>query len=103
MKYFVLFSLGCMLLLSCGKNKQVDSTENSLNENVNQTYLYKVAGLSDSILSDTLINMIFVVEGIDQMSIQKADSLVVIIADSSKVKYEELAVEISNRGGVVLN
>ena len=67
------------------------------------TYKYKVAGLQDTIISDSIWRIIFQVDGIDKLVLSRDDSIVVFTVDPELVSNELLRNEITLRGGILLN
>jgi hypothetical protein len=67
------------------------------------TYQYKIDGLQDSIISDSIWRIIFQVEGIDKMVLSRDDSTAVFTVNPELVTSEQLKKEIASRGGVVLD
>jgi hypothetical protein len=95
------FTIALMLVSSCRqKSTQSESTFEEKEGLV--TYQYKVAGLADTVVSDSIWKIIFQVEGIDKMIISKDDSSVVFTVESELVNNELLMEEIEKRGGELL-
>ncbi len=67
------------------------------------TYKYKVDGLQDSAISDSIWRIIFQVEGVDKLILSKSDSSAIFTVDPKLVNNDMLKDEIARRGGVVLN
>lgn len=92
-KFCILLALSLALICgtSCKKRSRME------------TYKFKVEGLQDSLLSDTIWKMIFQVQGIDKLIISKSDSTVVFTANDSLVDGKQLKAEIEKRGGKILS
>jgi hypothetical protein len=93
-------------LIACGGNKpmpQKDRKPISVQNDGKETYFYKVDGLQDSIISDSIWKMIFQKEGIDKLILSKTDSSAVFTIDPKLIDGKVVAKEIENRGGKVLN
>jgi hypothetical protein len=65
-------------------------------------YKFKVTDLNNSAISDSIWKMIFKVPGIDELNIDKLDSLVVVKIEADKADKKQIATEIEKRGGKVL-
>lgn len=58
--------------------------------------------MEDSLVADSLWKMIFTIEGIDQIILQKEDSLLVVRC-SSELSEDLLEAEIQRRGASLIN
>jgi len=67
------------------------------------TYRFKVAGLNDSLVNDSIWKIIFQVEGVSESVISDKDSTAVFTVDPALVSNELLRREIEKRGGRLLN
>lgn len=95
-----------LFVLACGGNKSnKGTTKVPMNmENANLVnYKYKIDGLQDSIISDSIWKMIFKVQGIDKLIISKADSTVTFSIDPKLVSNDAIKAEIIRRGGKIIN
>lgn len=92
----------CLAIFAACKNQseKIDSSIDTLNQFA--VYKYKVSGLNDSIISDSVWKMIFKVEGIEEMLINKDDSSVVVKVLAEKVGPDLISAEINKRGALVL-
>jgi hypothetical protein len=95
------------ILFACGGNK-TEATKHrkpiAMQEDGKETFLFKVDGLQDSIIADSIWKMIFKYQtDIDKLVISKPDSSVVITIDPKNMTGDMLATEIEKRGGKVLN
>ena len=101
-KLCILFAV--FLLAACGTSgsKSASDTKAPVDESKLVSYSFKVDGLQDSVLSDTIWKMIFQVDGIDKLVISKNDSSVLFSVDPSKVSQEQIKAEIQKRGGTLL-
>jgi hypothetical protein len=67
------------------------------------TFSYKVDGLNDSVVSDSIWRIIFQVEGVEKLILSKNDSTAVFTVDTTLITSELIKNEIAKRGGIVLN
>ena len=99
--------IGLVLVLgACSGNRKDKSKEETSSANQNTgliTYKFKVEGLQDSIVSDSIWRIIFQVEGIDKLVLSRDDSVAVFTVDPKLVSNQLIRDEISKRGGVVLD
>lgn len=104
-KFWIL--IGFIILLgACSGNKKDKSNEETVPATQNSgliTYKFKVEGLQDSIVSDSIWRIIFQVEGVDKLVLSRDDSVAVFTVDPKLVSNQLIRDEISKRGGVVLN
>jgi len=101
---FILSSL--VLIAACtGTSKDKEDSKDTVT--VQQDSLsvleFKIDGLQDSIVSDSIWRIIMQVEGVSQVVLSKADSMAVFEVDPGLVSNEMLEEEIRSRGGVLLN
>jgi hypothetical protein len=68
-----------------------------------ETYFYKVDGLQDSIVSDSIWKIIFQFQGVDKLVLSKSDSSAVFTIDPKSINGDAIAKEITKRGGKLLN
>jgi hypothetical protein len=104
MKKLFIFLL--FLVIACGGNKtKKDSVKLDMNtQNAKLvSYKFKVDGLQDTVISDSIWKMIFKVQGIDNLVISKADSTVIFRIDPNLVSAEALKAGITERGGKIIN
>jgi hypothetical protein len=101
MKMKKLFFLASILaiLFSC-KNLTEKKSESATKDFI--VYKFKVADLNNTAISDSIWKMIFKVPGIEELNIDKVDSLVVIKIEADKADKNQIASEIEKRGGKVL-
>jgi hypothetical protein len=100
------FIILMFFLIACGGNKSKPLKEYkplAIQKDGKETYFFKVDGLQDSIVSDSIWKMIFQQEGIDKLILSKTDSSAVFTVDPKLIKGEVIAKEIEKRGGKVLN
>ena len=97
-KLSLLFAV--FLLMACGTSGS--KSEQSADGSKLTSYSFKVDGLQDSVLSDTIWKMIFQVDGIDKLVISKNDSSVRFSVDPAKVTQQQITAEIEKRGGKIL-
>jgi hypothetical protein len=99
--FFLLF-----LIIACSGNK---TNKKSVNlqmdmQNANLvTYKFKVDGLQDTLISDSIWKMIFKFPGIDNLVISKTDSSVIFKIEPKLISAEALKAEITKRGGKIIN
>jgi hypothetical protein len=100
--FFILFIAIWAIACTGKKAKNMDeSAADQAKEMV--TYRYKIDGLQDSIVSDSIWRIIFQVDGVDKLILSKIDSSAVFTVDPKLVDNQLLVSEITRRGGVVLN
>jgi hypothetical protein len=102
MKKYLVFFLFLILTTSCGKNTQTIEDTQPISTKQLRLYRFKVIGLADSIIADSVWKMVFTVNGIEQLVVRKVDSTVLVNADSLLVTKELLMDEIEKRGAVIL-
>ncbi|MBN2486169.1 MAG: hypothetical protein JXB34_09365 [Bacteroidales bacterium] len=100
MKQLFLLSVLVFILSNCKDTNQQTSAPPVAEQLF--VYKYKVTGLNDTVVSDSVWKMIFTIEGIEEMAISKADSTVTFKLSSDKVTSGQLSSEIENRGARVL-
>ena len=100
MKKIGLILLFATLAAGCGKSSK-DSDASANSDAKTAVYNYKVIGLNDSILADSVWRIIFKLEGIDEMYINKEDSTVSVKINPEKVSSKQIADEINARGAKV--
>jgi hypothetical protein len=92
------------VLCSCNKTVETKRKPIAVEKDGKETYLFKVDGLQDSLVSDSIWKMVFKYkDDIDKMLISKLDSSVIITIEPKNLDAKELATEIEIRGGKVLN
>ena len=99
-KYLLLLSL-TLAIYACNTNTNAEKSEEDIKRFTE--FSFKVLGLNDSIIADSIWKMIFTLEGIDQLNINKQDSIIMFKVDKNLVESEILAKEITDRGGVIIN
>ena len=67
------------------------------------TYKFKLVGLEDSLISDSIWRIIFQVPGIEKMILSQDDSTAVFTVEPELVNNELLMKEIEKRGGKLIN
>jgi hypothetical protein len=104
MKKLIFFLL--FFVIACSGNKtNKDSAKMQMNMSKIKmvSYKFKVDGVQDSVISDSIWKMIFKLQGIDNLVISKADSTVIFRIDPNQVSVEALKAEIASRGGKIIN
>lgn len=107
MKKFLSVFVVTLLIVSCTgtlKDKKVEEDTTSTSPSLELvTHKFKIDGLQDSTISDTIWRMIFHVGGIYENIISVEDSMVIFKVDPDSVDMQTLRDEIIKRGGVVLD
>jgi hypothetical protein len=104
MKKFVIILMFFLAACSGNKTEKVEIRKPiSVQKDGLQTFLFKVDGLQDSIVSDSIWKMILQLQGVEKLIILKKDSTVAFTVNPKNQNGEALAVEIEKRGGKVLN
>jgi hypothetical protein len=104
MKKVLIFLIFILLLLSCGKTASKNNLKPiNIQKDGKETYFFKVSGLQDSIVSDSIWKMIFQQQGIDKLVLSKTDSSAVFTIDPKLITGKVIVQEIEKRGGKVLN
>jgi hypothetical protein len=101
-----IFFILMIFLIACGTNKSKLIKERkpiTIQKDGKETYYFKVDGLKDSIVSDSIWKIIFQLEGIDKLILSKKDSSAFFTIDPKLIKVDVIAKEIEKRGGKVLN
>lgn len=98
----IFVTLALILASSCRKKTTQSEPVYQQKEGL-VTYQYKVAGLADTIISDSIWKIIFQVEGIDKMIMSQDDSSVVFTVEAELVSNDLLMEEIEKRGGKLVN
>lgn len=101
MKQLYLFAIILFALVIYSACKSSTTEKENLEGAESQTYIhkFKVVNLSDSIVADSIWKLIFTVESIEQLSLSREDSLVII--KSTSPEKTALKNRIINRGGIV--
>ncbi len=95
-------AIGIILFSSC--KQKTNQSETIIKEKEGLvSYKYKVVGLEDSIISDSIWRIIFQVEGIEKMILSQDDSTAVFTVEPELVNNELLMEEIEKRGGKLVN
>ncbi len=103
-KIYVLLVL-VLMLASCSGNRKDKTVKEPATEQDRGmiTYKFKVVGLQDSAISDSIWRIIFQVDGIDKLILSRDDSVAVFTVDPELVSNELLRDEIARRGGVLMD
>lgn len=103
MKQFGILLLLAIALLACsGNKKKTSQPAETAPESGFVNYKFKVAGVQDSVIADSVWKMIFMINGIDKLVISRADCTVVFTVDPELVSSDSLRNEIGRRGGEIL-
>ncbi|MBN1596876.1 MAG: hypothetical protein JW894_01145 [Bacteroidales bacterium] len=106
MKKLCLIVLAVITLAACniGKKDKSEAGTIAIQEPDGLvSYKYKVIGLQDSIITDSIWKIIFQVEGVDKLILSKTDCTAVFTVDPELITNELLVKEITERGGVLQN
>lgn len=107
MKKFLFIISATLFMIACTgvkKDKKVDEESRiEIQDDGLASYQFKINGLQDSIISDSIWRIIFQVEGVQQVVLSKVDSIVVFKVNPELVSNELLEQEIVSRGGELLN
>jgi ethanolamine transporter EutH len=101
MKKYLVFLIFIIIQVGCKKSSSNMKDANTTIEKFT-VYKYKVVGLNDSIISDSIWKMIFKIEGIDELVIDKVDSLVTVKINKTNVDEKRISDEIQLRGGKII-
>ena len=103
MKRIGILLVMAIVMLACSGNKQkTKQPVNTAPESGFVSYKYKVDGVQDSVIADSVWKMIFIINGIDKLVISRADCTVVFTVDPELVSSDSLKNEIGRRGGEIL-
>ena len=98
----ILLVLVIAIMACSGNKKKTTQPTDAAPESGFVSYKYKVAGVQDSVIADSVWKMIFMINGIDKLVISRADCTVVFTVDPELVSSDSLRNEIGKRGGEVL-
>ena len=98
----IFIALGLMLATSC-KKKTTQSEPIIVEKEGLVSYKYKIVGLEDSLISDSIWRIIFQVEGIEKMILSQDDSTALFTVEPDLVNNELLVKEIEKRGGKLVD
>jgi hypothetical protein len=104
-KIFIIMLIATWAIACTGKKNKAENV-NPMTTDQDKglvTYKFKVDGLQDSIVSDSIWKIIFQLNGVDKLILSKNDSSAVFTVDPKLVSNELLKTEIAKRGGVVLD
>lgn len=105
-KTIFIFTIALLMIACSGGNKENKTEKESRIETQDEglvSYTYKINGLQDSIIADSIWRIIFQVEGINKLVLSRDDSVAVFEVDAKLVSNELLEEEIVSRGGEILN
>jgi hypothetical protein len=103
MKQLGLLWVLMLLVMACsGNKKKTPQPEDLVPESHLVNYMYKVNGLQDTALADTVWKMIFKIDGIDKLVISRADCTAVFTVNPELISKDSLEREIIRRGGKVM-
>lgn len=91
--WIILFAL---VLVSCKQNNDAPKSTELI------THSYKVGGLNDSIIADSVWKIMFVYPEIEQLAIDNKDSMLVLTVNSTFNEIAKLENEIEKRGAKIL-
>ena len=98
---FILIALLMILFVSCKKRQTPPEPVIKEKEGL-VTYRYKVSGLEDTIISDSIWKIIFQLDGIEKLILSQNDSTAVFTVEPELVNNELLMEEIEKRGGKLI-
>jgi hypothetical protein len=104
-KIFFVFMFALLIAACTGSKKDKQAGEDTMTEGTSKqfvTYQYKVAGLQDSVVSDSIWRIIFQVGGIDKLVLSRDDSMAIFTVDPDSVDNALLEKEIVSRGGILI-
>ncbi len=103
MKQIGILLVLAIVISACSGNKQKKTQPADMApESGFVSYKYKVDGVQDSVIADSVWKMIFIINGIDKLVISRADCTVVFSVDPELVSSDSLKNEIGRRGGEIL-
>jgi hypothetical protein len=102
MKKILFITFAIMPLLFSCKGKTSEDTSNAGLTGNFEEFKFKVIGLNDSIIADSVWKIIFKVDGIDGLVINKDDSTVIVKIEAGKISREQISSEIEGRGAIVI-
>lgn len=88
------------LIFSCTSN--VNKPETEVFDSPFSIHMFKLDGLNDSVIQDSVWKMIFTIDGIEELNIDRKDSLLTIKTVDSIVKIETIEKEILLRGATII-
>ncbi len=104
MRIFSAFLVVAFVLLSCGNQPKKESPQpESADMPALVSYQFKVDGIQDEAIKDSIFHLHFRIEGIDEMVISSRDCTVVFTVDPDLLNKEGLRKAIEMQGGKVLN
>ena len=105
MKKLAIILLVAIWAVACNSKKSNQPVETPMTTDQDKglvTYKYKVVGLQDSVVSDSIWKIIFQLNGVDKLILSKNDSSAVFTVDPKLISSDSLKGEIARRGGVVV-
>ena len=89
-----------MLFFACKNTSEQNVEKQELTEDV--TYSFKVNGLNDSLVSDSVSKIIFMFPGLEEMTVDRTDSIISIRYKLESIEIEQFKEELENRGVEIL-
>jgi hypothetical protein len=102
-KIFILLFFFLMACIGNKSNKESKIIPETQQDAGLVTFKFKVDGIQDSIIADSIWRMIFTVQGIDKLVISKVDSTIIFSIDPKLTSNKALKAEITRRGGKIIN
>jgi hypothetical protein len=104
-KLLFILSFTAFLFACSGAKKDKKTEREEIPSDVSKefvTYSFKVDGLQDSVISDSIWRIIFQVDGIDKLVLSRDDSMAIFTVDPELVENSMLEEEIVRRGGILV-
>ena len=95
----ILLVIFTTFLICIGCNTSNNKSSSDKEQQQIKDITIKVININDSIIADTIWKMIFSLESIDQLTIQKYDSTVSFQVSNDQINVTALKKEIISRGG----
>lgn len=90
-----------LLLPACKSTPEQSAVTMESTEEV--TYSFKVAGLDHSVISDSVSKIIFMFPDLEEMTVDKTDSVISIKYKIESLDIEQFKKELENRGVEILH
>ncbi len=91
-----------VLTISLSCKTKPEKKKNISEEEQYTVYSYKVEGVNDSLIADSVWKIVFSLPGIEELVIDKEELLVTVKADVSLIKEDRIKQEIEKRGGNIV-
>ncbi len=98
MKKYLIISLIVFAAIACKNQKSEPIVpEGQMDSNL-VMLKYKVIGLNDSLIADSVLKMQFKLQAIEKIYFNKKDSIIIVHVNKSQIEPSEICAEIKNRG-----